>query len=123
MHDIDEMIVRTSKQLPAPAAADHPSSALVVAVAPSWIARRPGRLPSFGVSKQGLPHPQWGLPQPPTTHEAAAAYPAAASHSWSGPLHPKGGATRPGSPPPSIDSLASPRGLRLRRQLHVISVR
>src|SRR3990172_2200068 len=36
MHDIDEMIVRTSKQLPAPAAAHHPSSALVVAVAPSW---------------------------------------------------------------------------------------
>src|SRR3972149_8870631 len=42
MHDIDEMIVRTSKQLPAPAAAHHPSSALVVAVAPSWTARRPG---------------------------------------------------------------------------------
>jgi len=43
----------------------------------------------FGVSKQGLPHPQWGLPQPPTTHEAAAAYPAAASQSWPGSL-PKG---------------------------------
>src|SRR3990172_6250134 len=64
MHDIDEMIVRTSKQLPAPAAAHHPSSALVVAVAPSWTARRPGRFLALASRNRGRRTPMGLTPAP-----------------------------------------------------------
>src|SRR3990170_48289 len=106
MHDIDEMIVTTSKHLPAPAAGDQAASVSVVAVAPSWVRRRLGRFTTSASRNRGCRTPK-GLPQPPTTQEAAAAHPAAASQSWArAPPH-RGGQGGP-APTPAPLPLSPP---------------
>src|SRR3989304_2522249 len=64
MHDIDEMIVTTSKQLPAPAAGDQAASVLVVGVAPSWVTRRLGRFTTSASRNRGCRTPKGLTPAP-----------------------------------------------------------
>ena len=82
---MDEMILKTGKQLPASAGLYHPVFISLPFVLACLLA---GVGSNFGVSKKGLPHPP--LTPAPETIEAAVAVPTAASISAPGPLSPKG---------------------------------
>src|SRR3989304_3609984 len=99
MHDIDEMIVTTSKQLPAPAAGDQAASVLVVAVAPSWVTRRLGRFTTSASRNRGCRTPKGLTPAPDDARGRRGSSRGGLTVVGPG-AAPQGGGTRPGPPPP-----------------------
>jgi hypothetical protein len=89
------MILRTRKQIPAPAIRRFPVPPVMASHVLAALTAGAG--PNFGVLNKGLPHPR-GLTPAPETQEAAVVDPTAASIRRPGRYCPKGGAGGPGDP-------------------------